>query len=96
MSRMRTWLHAKTINSPQVSMVRNAHERLPGADMMKTCRLMSEEGVENPMGEAGIDTEATTVGMTWSGVMWRFVWPMAALVSNNRGHGRTNVIVTAL
>ena len=62
-------------------MVRNAHEKLLGADMMMACRLMSEEGVENPVGEVGIDTEATTVAMTWSGVMWRFVWHMVGLTT---------------
>lgn len=33
-------------------MVKNVHEKLLEADMVMTCRLMSEEGVEDPMGKS--------------------------------------------
>lgn len=55
--------------------------------MVMTCRCMSEEGVEDPMGESRHGYSATKMGMTWSAVTWRFFRPLVALDSNNCGHG---------
>ena len=47
-------------------MVRNAHQNLLEADMLMTCRLMFEEGVEDPMGESRHRSEAIKMGITRS------------------------------
>lgn len=61
-----------------------------------TCTLMSEEGVEDCMGESRHRPEAIKVRLTWCGVMWRFVRPMVSLDSNNCSHRWVNVIASVL
>ena len=78
-------------------MVRNAHQNLLEADMLMTCRLMFEEGVEDPMGESRHRSEAIKMGITRSGVMWRgFFRPMVSLNTNNCSHGWASVSATVL
>lgn len=56
--------------------------------MLMTCRLMFEEGVEDPMGESRHRSEPIKMGITRYGVMWRGVFrPMVSLNTNNCSHG---------
>lgn len=65
--------------------------------MLMTCRLMFEEGVEDPMGESRHRSEPIKMGITQYGVMWRGVFrPMVSLNTNNYSHGWASVSATVL
>lgn len=65
--------------------------------MLMTCRLMFEEGVEDPMRESRRSSEAIKMGITRSGFMWSgFFRPMVSLNTNNCSHGWASVSATVL